>query len=72
MLTVENYPHSGMAMSGQITLGGNGDPPSMGYGANYVVALAPAEEHATEGTGTVALRYANAGSSLLIDIVGLF
>jgi hypothetical protein len=46
---------SGMAMSGQVTLGGNADPPSTGYGHNYVVAVAPAEEHATEGTGVVAL-----------------
>jgi hypothetical protein len=46
---------SGMAMSGQITLGGNADPPSEGYGANYVVAVAPATEHATEGTGVIAL-----------------
>lgn len=46
---------SGMAMSGQITLGGNGDPPSTGYEHNYVVVVAPAEEHASEGTGVVAL-----------------
>ena len=46
---------SGMAMSGQITLGGNADPPSQGYEANYVVAVAPAAEHATEGTGVIAL-----------------
>jgi len=32
---------SGSAMSGRITLGGNADPPSQGYGANYVVLVAP-------------------------------
>ena len=28
---------------------------AQGYGANYVVAVAPATEHATEGTGVIAL-----------------
>jgi hypothetical protein len=46
---------SGMQMSGQITVGGNADPPAQGYQNNYVVAVAPAEEHGTDGTGVVAL-----------------
>jgi len=46
---------SGMAMSGMITLGGNADLPSQGFENNYVVVVAPSEEHATEGTGVVAL-----------------
>jgi hypothetical protein len=32
---------SGSAMSGRITLGGNADPPSQGYEANYAVLVAP-------------------------------
>jgi hypothetical protein len=46
---------SGMQVSGLVTVGGCADPPSQGYEHNYVVAVAPAQEHATDGTGTVAL-----------------
>ena len=47
---------SGMAMSGRISLGGNGAPPSVGYENNYVVVVAPSEEHATSGVGVIGLK----------------
>jgi len=48
---------SGMAMSGVVQLGGNGNSPSAGFAHNYVVVAAPSEEHASEGVGTVALSF---------------
>lgn len=46
---------SGMPMNGLIELGGNANPPSTGYEHNYVVAVAPSQEHASSGVGTIAL-----------------
>jgi len=48
---------SGLPLTGLVQLGGNGAPPSIGYEANYVVAVAAAEDHASpEGMGEQALR----------------
>ena len=46
---------SGMPMNGLVELGGNANLPSLGYGDTYVVAVAPSQEHASAGLGTIAL-----------------